>query len=70
MISFKLMTESSDKVTAVIPKSLKEQLKKFAESKRWTMSQAVAYFVEKGLEEEFEPAVPTRRSLEAKNKDV
>jgi hypothetical protein len=44
--------ERSDKVTAVIPKPLKEQLKEYAESKRWTMSQAVVYFVEKGLEEE------------------
>ena len=53
-------SEGSDKVTAVIPKSLKEQLKEFAESKRWTMSQAVVYFVERGLEEE-SPKPPTKK---------
>jgi len=47
--------EGSEKVTAVMPKSLKDQLKGYAESKRWTMSQAVVYLVEKGLEEEQPP---------------
>ncbi|MBD0344038.1 MAG: eal/GGDEF/PAS domain-containing protein [Coleofasciculus sp. Co-bin14] len=56
-------TEGSDKVTAVMPKSLKEQLKEYAESKRWTMSQAVVYLVEKGLEEEYQPPNnPKKRS--------
>ena len=40
------------KVTAVMPEDLKDSLKTFAESKRWTMSQAVVYFVERGLKDE------------------
>jgi hypothetical protein len=44
--------DKSVKAAAVMPESLKEQLRKYAESKRWTMSQAIVYFVEKGLEEE------------------
>lgn len=42
------------KVTAVMPESVKERLKTFADSKRWTMSQALVYFAEKGLAEELE----------------
>lgn len=52
-------TEGSDKVTAVMPKALKEQLKQYAETKRWTMSQAVVYLVEKGLEEEHQNKTTT-----------
>jgi hypothetical protein len=37
-----------------MPESLKEKLKVYADSKRWTMSQAIVYFVEKGLDEESE----------------
>ncbi len=47
-------TESSTKVTAVMPSSLKLALKQYAESKRWTMSQAVVYLVEKGIADETE----------------
>jgi len=54
-------SEGSDKITAVMPKTLKEQLKEFAESKRWTMSQAAVYFIEKGLEEEFLPPPPKKK---------
>ncbi len=55
-------SESSTKVTAVMPKDLKEALKLYAESKRWTMSQAVVYLVERGIAEEgVEEAKPTRR---------
>lgn len=45
---------SSTKVTAVMPSDLKTQLKQFAESKRWTMSQAIVYLVEKGIADEAE----------------
>jgi hypothetical protein len=51
--------DSSVKVTAVMKESLRDVLKEFATGKRWTMSQAVVYFVEKGLEEEFEPKPPS-----------
>ena len=40
------------KVTAVMPEEVKNQLKEFADSRRWTMSQALVYFAEKGLSEE------------------
>lgn len=40
------------KVTAVMPEDLKDSLKMFAESKRWTMSQAVVYLIERGLNDE------------------
>lgn len=42
----------SVKVTAVMPEAVKNQLKEFADSRRWTMSQALVYFTEKGLIEE------------------
>lgn len=45
----------STKVAAVVPKELKKQLKAFSITRRWTMSQAIAYFIEKGLDEEFDP---------------
>ncbi len=50
----KTMSEAdkSVKAAAVMPKSLKSKLKVYADSKRWTMSQAIVYFVEKGLDEE------------------
>jgi hypothetical protein len=56
-------TDKSVKAAAVMPESLKEKLKEYAESKRWTMSQAMVYLIEKGLEEEFEnhPSQPTKR---------
>lgn len=44
--------KDSDTVLAVIPKSLKEQLKKYAKKHRWTLSQAVRYLIEIGLEGE------------------
>ena len=46
--------DKSVKAAAVMPESLKEKLKVYADSKRWTMSQAIVYFVEKGLDEESE----------------
>ncbi len=42
----------SVKVTAVMPEAVKNQLKEFADSRRWTMSQALVYFAEKGLADE------------------
>lgn len=52
--------DTSEKVTSVMPKSLKTRLKEFAESRRWTMSQAVVYFVELGLEGELEVPPPAK----------
>jgi hypothetical protein len=49
--------DSSTKVTAVMSKSLKEQLKGYAELKRWTMSQAIVYLVEEGLKNTAEESV-------------
>lgn len=40
----------SVKVTAVMSEDLKDTLKAYADSKRWTMSQAVVYLVEQGLD--------------------
>lgn len=54
--------ESSTKVTAVMTKSLKEQLKQYAESKRWTMSQAIVYLVESGIADEVKKTTPKKTS--------
>lgn len=35
-----------------MPEAVKNQLKEFADSRRWTMSQALVYFAEKGLADE------------------
>jgi hypothetical protein len=40
----------SVKVTAVMSEDLKDTLKAYADSRRWTMSQAVVYLVEQGLD--------------------
>lgn len=54
MQNLKTMPQSdkSVKAAAVMPESLKTRLREYAELKRWTMSQAIVYFVEKGLEDE------------------
>lgn len=53
-------SKDSTQVAAVMPKSLKEQLREFAKSRRWTMSQAIVYFVELGLEGELEVLPPAK----------
>ncbi len=42
--------KDSDSVTAVVSKELKERLKKYADSKRWSMSQAAGVLIEEGLD--------------------
>lgn len=46
------MPKADDKeiVSAVISKELKKRLKKYADSKRWSMSQAAGILIEEGLE--------------------
>jgi hypothetical protein len=46
------MPKAEDKanVTAVIPIELKERLKKYADSKRWSMSTAMVTLIEEGLD--------------------
>lgn len=41
--------KDSDSVTAVVSKELKERLRKYAEIKRWSMSQAAGVLIEEGL---------------------
>jgi hypothetical protein len=41
--------KDSDSITAVVSKELKERLKKYAEIKRWSMSQAAGVLIEEGL---------------------
>lgn len=43
------LSKDSVTVTAVFSRELKERLKKFAQSKHWTMSQTVVLLVEEGL---------------------
>jgi hypothetical protein len=42
--------KDSDSVTAVVSKELKERLRKYAEIKRWSMSQAAGILIEEGLD--------------------
>jgi hypothetical protein len=46
------MPKGDDKeiVSAVISKELKKRLKKYADSKRWSMSQAAGILIEEGLD--------------------
>jgi hypothetical protein len=53
--------EGKANVTAVIPIELKEKLKKYADSKRWSMSTAMVTLLEEGLE---------RAAVEAKDKET
>jgi len=43
--------KDSDSITAVVSKELKERLKKYAEIKRWSMSQAAGVLIEEGLKQ-------------------
>lgn len=43
--------KDSIQVTLVMTKDLKEKLRKFAKSKRWSMSQAGVALIEEGLEQ-------------------
>jgi hypothetical protein len=43
--------KDSIQVTLVMSKELKEKLRKFAKSKRWSMSQAGVALIEEGLDE-------------------
>ncbi|NEQ78494.1 MAG: eal/GGDEF/PAS domain-containing protein [Okeania sp. SIO2C9] len=45
-------SKNSDRITAIVDKETKARLKIFAKAKRWTLSQAAAYFIEIGLDEE------------------
>lgn len=47
------MTETKKEILSVnIKLDIKEKLKKYAEGKRWSMSQSAAYLIEEGLERE------------------
>lgn len=54
------------KVTAVMPEDLKDSLKMFADSKRWTMSQAVVYFIEAGIDQ-WKESDPEPKDSQAKS---
>ncbi|WP_013334772.1 putative eal/GGDEF/PAS domain-containing protein [Gloeothece verrucosa] len=41
--------KNSDAITAVVSKELKEKLKKYAQSKHWSVSQAAAILIAEGL---------------------
>lgn len=60
----KYLMSQSDKVTAVLPKSLKAKLKEYAIAKRWTMSKAIEYLVEKGISEETNQNEPQELKLD------
>ena len=42
--------KNSDAVTAVVPKELKKKLQEYADSKRWSISQAAGILIEEGLD--------------------
>jgi hypothetical protein len=43
--------KDSDSITAVVSKELKERLKKYAQIKRWSISQAAGVLIEEGLKQ-------------------
>ncbi|HEY9672220.1 MAG TPA: hypothetical protein V6D11_12300 [Waterburya sp.] len=44
--------EGKAHVTAVIPLDLKEQLKKYADARKWSLSTAMVTLIEEGLQRE------------------
>lgn len=53
--------KDSEQLTLIMPKSLKEKLKKFAELKRWSMSQAGVVLIEEALDRA-EPEAKDKRA--------
>jgi excinuclease UvrABC nuclease subunit len=61
----RLKTADKDIISSVISKEMKERLKKYANSKGWSMSQAAGILIEEGLDR-FEAESDRSESKEAK----
>lgn len=65
----KLMTVARRDILSVqIKPDLKEKLKRFAEAKRWSMSQSAEYLIEQGLSEEIDEPEATQPSKNSKTR--
>jgi hypothetical protein len=53
-----MTSEQRNIISVNTTSELKERLKEYAKSKRWSMSEAAEYFIEKGLEQEHQPQAP------------
>ena len=60
--------ESSTNLGAIVSFELKERLKKYAASKRWSMSQAAGILIEEGLDRAESSSKQGRRSSDRPSK--